>query len=134
VPEFCKVHQIDYSSIRNKAFVARAVPLKKRHEKLSFAYHEAVAQMDLFKEKEKMLSKAEVDGLSISELRQAVRVAQGSEQSAVSEGKEVRFASKFADGLVDWIANLPTDFFSDSARRTIWKERLRPIAELYAKL
>lgn len=136
VVEFCKVRQLDYSTVRHRAMVSRAIPPASRRQKLAWAVHETVCQLDLFHQN-KFLTLADTEKMSVSELRQAVRLSQGQEDSSVSDGKNVKCASKYADALTDWIEHLPADFFQGEeaeARRVIWKQRLKPMAELWAKL
>jgi len=134
VKRFCEIHGLDYGTIRNRAYVSKSVPPERRRKKLAYAYHAEVAQLKLFSDQDKWLTKAETDGMSATELRQAIRIAEGDEVSAESDGKEVRFVSKYCDALADWLTHRPSDFFKDDTRRAVWKERLRPFAEAFNKL
>ncbi len=134
VKDFCNIHGLDYGTIRNRAHVSKAIPPERRREKLAWIYHAEVSQLRLF-EQTKWLTKAEADGMSAADLRAAIRREQGEHDAGVSEGKEVRFASKYADGLADWLNSRPATFWDEEpARKTIWAERLRPFAEAYRKL
>lgn len=133
VKGFCDIHGLDYGTIRNLAHVSRQFKAERRRQKLAFDYFREVSQLQLF-EQNQMLDKAEVDKLSVGELRHMVRKAQGSDDSSVSDGKSIRTASKACDELVAFLESRPADFFDDDARRTVWKSRIKPIAELYSKL
>ena len=66
-------------------------------------------------------------------LRQQIRLAQGERNALQSDGPVVKFGSKSCDDLHHFLQSQPTEFWSEE-RRTVWKDRLRPIVEFYNQL
>jgi N6-adenosine-specific RNA methylase IME4 len=64
---------VNYKTVRNLAAVVRRFELSRRRDNLSFSHHEAVAALPA-PEQDEWLDRAERDDLSVTKLRQAVKV------------------------------------------------------------
>jgi macrodomain Ter protein organizer (MatP/YcbG family) len=61
----------DYGTLRNQKWVASRFVLSRRHDNLSFSHHQEVAAMDE-EQADKLLSQAEAEGWTRTELREIV--------------------------------------------------------------
>lgn len=84
-----KITGYDSQTLRNMAYVARSVDLSRRRDNLSWSHHAEVSALDP-DEQDEWLELASLQGMSVSDLRVALRGARrgdrsGSEDSPVPE-------------------------------------------------
>jgi len=116
-----------YETLRNYSWIARSVELSRRRDKLSFKHHAEVAGLDA-KDQAKFLTIAEKEGLSCADLRALIR---GQSQESKSEQESTDCHLRDVILLAGKLAKEREQFASwPPRRRELWKEKLRPLAEL----
>jgi hypothetical protein len=65
---------LEYGTLANSVYVARAVPADRRRPAIAFGFHQEVAPLPP-SEQEHWLAEAEVKGLSQTQLRHAIKIA-----------------------------------------------------------
>jgi hypothetical protein len=126
---FCESHGLSYSTIKQAAAVARAVPKSaRRDEQLLFGHHFEVSMLQA-KQQAKWLALAVENKWSALELRKALRDSQG-ELSLISDGKPLKLPTKNSTELMHFLTHQPSDFWTDSTRE-FWRKELDPLVKWY---
>lgn len=125
---------LEYQTLARFASVERAIANCRRRQTVSWTHHAEVAGCP-DSEQEKWLQRVEDQGLSVAQLRAAMRA--GDDRKALGDGKPTFTLSGWAADGMRWFAHQldqdPIDEWPRD-RREITKKLLAPIAELHAKL
>lgn len=127
--EFCEGHGMNYGTLRNYAFIATNVEMSRRRDNLSFGHHQEVAPLQP-EQQTHWLTKASVNHWSVAELRRRIRTSETNSLSSTSDGPVLKYATKSALELSDFLTTRPSEFWNDSTR-SYWRDRLKPIVEFY---
>lgn len=126
--QFCQLHRLSYSTIKQAAAVARAVPPSRRREQLLFGHHFEVSVLPP-KDQGKWLEKAEREKLSALDLRKQIRDAQG-QLDLVPDGKPLALPTRHSMQLIHFLTGQPAEFWTDSTK-DYWRNELKPLVEWY---
>jgi hypothetical protein len=130
--DFAAANGIEYQTLRNLAWVSRAIPLSRRRDKLEWTKHAEVAALSA-SEQAKWLDKMEREDLPRSQVRQQIRLSQGESNALLKDGPVTKFVTKGLDDFTAWLRTRPEGFW-DAEHRAIWREKLRPIVEFWGEL
>lgn len=130
--EFAEANGISIGTLQNLGWIGRSVEISRRRENVDFSFFQEVAPLSAAQQT-KWLAKVVADELPVAGLRQQIRLSQGERNALVSDGPVVKFGSKSCDDLHHFLQSQPTEFWSEE-RRSVWKDRLRPIVEFYEQL
>jgi len=131
--EFADANAINYSTLRDLAWVSTSVELSRRRDNLEWSFHREVAALPP-KEQEKWLRK--VDSKEIHnrvDLRRAIRQSGAKQNALDSDGPIIKFASKWVDELLTWLRERPESFWTED-HRSKWRQRLEPLVKFYNAL
>lgn len=96
--------RFSYEVLKNDAWIANTFELSRRHDKLSWSHHQAVASSSK-ESQDKLLNEAEENGWTVRELRQRVRLLTDKTIAALPEGKyRVLYADppwEYGDKLIE---------------------------------
>jgi hypothetical protein len=130
--EACRESNIlgyDPNQLMLAGFVAQSVEPELRTEKLSHEHHAEVAEMSK-RDQAKWLDLAVKGNWSVAELRRQIRLAQGQDNAHVADGPILKTVSNKLDDVASFVLHRPSDWW-DAEKKTIWRERLRPLVEFY---
>jgi hypothetical protein len=125
--EFCKANRVDYSNVRNKSYVSGAVHLSLRRDNVRWSFFQEIAPLRPREQKE-WLEKAVSQELTVSNLRQQIRISKGEQNALLSDGPRIEFGTQYFEELMGWLVKRPPEFWT-VARKEIWEERIMKMAK-----
>lgn len=126
---FCEAHGLSYTTVKEAATVAAAVPRERRNNQLLFGHHFEVSGLPP-KEQDKWLKAADEKKLSVLDLRKAIREYQGKQSALLSDGEPLRQLTKPALDLYHVLTHQSDDYWTDRAK-VYWRQKLDPIVQWY---
>lgn len=130
--EFANGNGINYQTLRDAAWVSRAVPMSRRRDNLEWSTHREVAALAP-KEQAHWLDRIEKESLTRGDLRRQIRLSRGDSSALQSEGQTLEMGTKYFEDLLGWLKAQPDDFWTQT-RRQIWAERLLEIEQFRQRL
>lgn len=126
--EFCRANRVDYGNLRNKSYVSGAVHLSLRRDNVRWSFFQEIAPLKP-REQRIWLEKVIDDELTVSNLRQQIRISKGEDNALVSDGPRMEFGVQYFDNLKGWLLKRPSEFWIPE-RRGIWEERIMELARI----
>jgi len=130
--EFAAGQGVNYQTLRDLAWVSRAVPVSRRRDNLEHSKHREVAALSP-RDQVKWLDKMEHEQLPRSVVREQIRISQGESNALVPDGPVTKFITKALDDLLAWLRARPEGFWTEDHRQ-IWRDRLKPLVDFYQEL
>lgn len=130
--ELCELNGFNYDYLRRLCSVSLLVKKELRSHKLTWSHHAEVAKL-AERGQRKWLKVAVEENLSVSVLRERIAADRGSSDATISDGISFHTISGKLDDVTAFVLGQPAEFW-DEGRRTIWKQRLKPLVELYERL
>ncbi len=119
-------------TLSQSMWVASSVEVRTRVQTLSWSHHREVADLGI-KDQGKWLRTASENKWSVSELRKEIRLANGEQSAHAADGPAIKTVGTKLNEVWVFISNQPKEWW-DQERKSIWKERLRPLVEFYQTL
>jgi len=119
-------------TLRDFAWVAGAIELSRRRDKLSFGHHREIAGIDGNEKQDHYLDLAEKDELSVADLRALIRNNAAEFHRRASPAGDPS-PTQWTTQLIIWTSNQEPQSWP-KPRRDAWKKELAPLVEFYGKL
>ena len=130
---FAAANGLNYSSLRQYAWVSANVEKSTRVDKLSWHHHLEVAPLPP-EEQKKWLALAVKNGWPVAELRRQIRRSKGTIDANQPDHKPLPLGP--TEGIleaVSWLTARPSDFWTDSTKE-FWRNQLQPLHDFYLSL
>ncbi len=126
--EFAEANGINYQTLRNAAWVSKAIEPSRRRDNLELSFHSEVAALKPA-EQNRWLDRVETEKMSRAELRKELRTDKGETNALASEGKSLELPSQHYDRLYACLKKKPAEFWTPEVKE-IWDDRFNALMRL----